>query len=284
MIKAIFFDWFNTLAYYDPPREELHSRGLKEFGINVSPKEILPGILAADSYFFGENAKSPVEKREPRERAEVYRRYQDMILTEAGVKADEELLLKIMHKVQQLFEGVTFALYDDVLVTLERLKGRKLILGLLTNATKDMISIHRKLGLEPYLDFVVTSEEAGADKPKAPIFKAALQRAGVEASEAVHVGDQYKLDVAGARGVGINPILIDRYEQYPEVSDCPRIRNLSELARYLELFTASFLSCLGPQDIVNWCTDVFLGNLAEVEAIDSKTYRYRKGPRTPQQG
>jgi len=96
-----------------------------------------------------------------------------------------------------------------------------------------MSSTRRKLGLEPYLDVIVTSEEAGADKPNPIIFQAALQRAGVDASEAVHVGDQYKMDVVGARGVGVNPILIDRYNLYPEGSDCPRICNLTELAGYL---------------------------------------------------
>ena len=35
MIEAVFFDWFNTLAKYSPPREELQSRLLGEFGINV---------------------------------------------------------------------------------------------------------------------------------------------------------------------------------------------------------------------------------------------------------
>ena len=48
-----------------------------------------------------------------------------------------------------------------------------------------------------------------------------------------HVGDQYRIDVAGAVGVGIKPVLIDRYDIYPEVSDCPRIHNLTELARHL---------------------------------------------------
>ncbi len=96
-----------------------------------------------------------------------------------------------------------------------------------------MAPICRQLGLEPYLDFVVTSKEAGADKPKPPIFLAALDKAGVNASEAVHVGDQYKLDVIGARGVGISPILIDRYDIYPNISDCPRIHSLTELAQHL---------------------------------------------------
>lgn len=233
VVKAIFFDWFDTLARYEPSREELYSQALREFGIEVSAKELTSAVSAADKHFFEENARSPVERRNPKEQAEIYMRYQNTVLTEAKIKADQELLFKLLKKMQQLFEGITFVLFDDVLPTLKTLKEQKLILGLLTNASKDMISIHRKLGLEPYLNFVVTSQEVGADKPKPPIFLAALERAGVKASEAIHVGDQYKLDVAGARGVGIKPILIDRYNLHAEVSDCPRIRNLTELAPHL---------------------------------------------------
>jgi len=233
VIKAIFLDWFNTLARYEPPHYELHSRACQHFGIEVSPEEIMRGIFLADRYFFEENALSPVEKRSPEEKAEVYIRYQDIALTEAGIKVPKELLLKIMKKANQLFEGMTFALFDDVLPTLKTLKERNFILGMITNLSRDMNPICRELGLEPYLDFVVTSGEVEADKPEPAIFLAALERAGVNAAEAVHVGDQYKLDVVGARGVGINPILIDRYNSYPEVSDCPRIRNLTELAQYL---------------------------------------------------
>lgn len=233
MIKAIFFDWFNTLARYEPPREELHSQALKEFGVERSPEEILPGVLAADSYFFEENANSPVEKRGPKRRAEVYAHYQQIVLAKAGVETDQELLAKVMKKIGELFEGTTWALFDDVLSTLKILKQQNFILGLLTNLAKDMGPICRKVGLESYLDFVVTSEEAGADKPNPPIFQAALRQAKVDASEAIHVGDQYKIDVVGARGVGINPILIDRYDLYPEFRDCPRICNLTELAGYL---------------------------------------------------
>jgi HAD superfamily hydrolase (TIGR01549 family) len=143
--------------------------------------------------------------------------------------------------VAEEFKKVTFALFDDVLPTLAVLKEQTLILGLLTNATRNTISIHRQLGLEPYLDFVVTSEEVGADKPKPLIFLAALDRAKVNASEAVHIGDQYELDVVGARGAGINPILIDRYDVYPEISDCPRIHRLPELTRYLSTFSGTSL-------------------------------------------
>ena len=233
MIKAIFFDWFNTLACYEPPREELHSYLLREFGIEISPSDLMPGILAADKYFFTEGARSPVSKRNPEEQAKLYTHYAHIMLSEVGIEADNELVLQIIKKWPQVFSRIQFALFDDVLATLKTLKESKLILGLLTNATKDAISIHRKLGLEPYLNFTVTSEEAREEKPNPPIFLLALERAGVGASEAVHVGDQHDLDVVGARGVGINPVLIDRFDLYPEVSDCPRIHTLPELAEYL---------------------------------------------------
>ncbi len=172
-------------------------------------------------------------ERSPEEQAKMGLHYENIILTEAGVKADNELLIRVMKKAQRLYEGTTFALFNDALPILKTLKAQELILGLLTNLDRDMSPICRELGLEPYLDFVVTSGDVGVDKPEPPIFLAALERAGVDASEAVHVGDQYKIDVVGARRVGINPILIDRYDLYAEVSDCPRIHSLTELTEHL---------------------------------------------------
>ena len=233
MIKAIFFDWFNTLARFEPPRQELYSQAFREFGIELPPKAVMQGILTADRYYFEENSKSPVEKRSPEEQTEVYLHYPNAILTEAGVKAPQDIPLKILKRVQQLYKGMNFALFDDVLPTMKTLKEQSFILGLLTNLTQDMKPICRSLGLEPYLDFTVSSGEVGVDKPAPRFFHAALEKAKVEPQEAIHVGDQYKLDVVGAQGVGITPILIDRYDLYPEVSDCPRIQNLSQLAQYL---------------------------------------------------
>ena len=233
MIKAVFFDWFNTLADYKPPRYQLHSQACHEFGIELSPELVRRGVLAADKYFFDENLQSPVEKRSQETKAQVYLHYQEIVLGEAGAKVARPVLLAIMDRVRRLFAGATWALFDDALSTLKTLKERKLILGLLTNLSQDMDTVFSKLGLKPYLAFAVTPGEAGADKPLPPIFLLALERAQVKASEAIHVGDQYNIDVVGARGVGIQPILLDRYDQYPEVTDCPRIRTLPEIVNFL---------------------------------------------------
>ena len=40
MIKAVCFDFFNTLAYFDPPREEFYAKVAGEFGVKVTPQAI----------------------------------------------------------------------------------------------------------------------------------------------------------------------------------------------------------------------------------------------------
>ncbi|MDP3061868.1 MAG: hypothetical protein Q8O40_01460 [Chloroflexota bacterium] len=54
--------------------------------------------------------------------------------------------------------------------------------------------------------------------------------------EALHVGDQYRNDVVGARGVGIQPLLLDRYGLEAE-ADCPCIRSLADIEKYLDKST-----------------------------------------------
>ncbi|MFC1873414.1 HAD family hydrolase [Chloroflexota bacterium] len=236
MTKAIFLDWFNTLARFEPAREQLHSQAFQECGVKVSPEAILRGLLLADRGWFEENIRSKVADRSPEEQAELGVRYEQTVLGSAGLKAPRETLLNVLLKVQELYrQGTTFALFDDVLSTLKTLKAQGFILGLLTNVNRKMDDVCRELGLGPYLDFIVTSQDVKAEKPQPPVFFAALERAEVNAFEAVHVGDQYNIDVVGARGVGINPILIDRFDLYPEVTDCPRIRTLPELAAHLKV-------------------------------------------------
>ncbi|MFA5316300.1 MAG: HAD-IA family hydrolase, partial [Dehalococcoidales bacterium] len=142
-------------------------------------------------------------------------------------------VLNIMKMVMRDYQQPGYRLYDDVLPTLKVLKERGFKLGLVTNASNDQLATLRDTGLETCLDLVANAEEAGADKPQPPIFRLALKKAEVSASEVVHIGDQYELDILGAQGVGITPILIDRYDLYPETKFRPRILTLKELPDYL---------------------------------------------------
>lgn len=78
-------------------------------------------------------------------------------------------------------------------------------------------------------DGVVTAAEAGAPKPDAPIFRIAMERAGVKPIHAIMIGDSYERDVLGARGAGIpRAVLVDRH-QARTVDDVPVISSLLHL-------------------------------------------------------
>ncbi len=235
MIKAVFFDWFNTLARYEPAREDTASRVLKELGYDIPPDKVRFAISLADKAWFEENTRSPVRARNAEEQQKVYARYQQTVLAEVGVDTanNPQLLHTVLARQQALSAGMHFVLFDDVLPAVKGLKERQMVLGVLTNLDQDMTLLSKGLGLDTYVDFFVTSGEIGVDKPKAPIFQAAMKRAKVSAAEAIHIGDQYKVDVLGARGVGIKGLLLDRFDYATDITDCPRLHSLSELVNYL---------------------------------------------------
>ncbi|MFC1947507.1 HAD family hydrolase [Chloroflexota bacterium] len=235
MFKAVFFDWFNTLAVYYPPREEFQSQAIREFGFNVSAEQVKPALLKADKIVFDENAKYPMRLRSEEEQAEIYFRYETMLLKNIGIDLSNEVatVAKIFKRVEELFSKIGFALYGDVIPVMKKLREKDMKIGLITNLEIDMKPVCSELGLDPYLDLIVTSGEAGSDKPQPEIFLLALKKAGVEASEAIHVGDQYKIDAVGAVGAGIKPVIIDRNDMYPDITDCPRIQTLDELFTYI---------------------------------------------------
>lgn len=64
------------------------------------------------------------------------------------------------------------------------------------------------LGLDDYMDFMISSEEAGAEKPKAAIFNLALSKLGLETTDVIMIGDSSEKDIEGAESLGIKSYLI----------------------------------------------------------------------------
>ena len=61
----------------------------------------------------------------------------------------------------------------------------------------------QRTGLLGFLEVLCFSDEVGVPKPARPMFAKALDELGVDASEAIHVGDLKRTDVAGARAMGM---------------------------------------------------------------------------------
>jgi putative hydrolase of the HAD superfamily len=81
----------------------------------------------------------------------------------------------------------------------------------------------------PLLDFVIDSTVVGIAKPDPRVFALGLQAAGVEAREAVYIGDSYFVDVVGARGAGLGAVLFDPGGVWG-ARDCPSVAGLREAA------------------------------------------------------
>jgi len=231
MIKAVFFDLYQTLVHYDPPREELEAKVLKDFGIDVSPAALARPMVVADEFIYNEIARLPLSGRSTEGKMALYAEYQGILLREAGIEYDRKIITSLLGAMMQ--SRMDLVLFDDVTPLLNDLKGRGLILGLISNIEQDMTETLTKLELPSWLDTIVTSLDTGAGKPRPEIFQEALRRAGVQPSEALYIGDQYQVDVVGARGVGMKGILIDRNDYYGDDIDCPKISSLAQVVDYL---------------------------------------------------
>ena len=231
-VHTVFFDVYNTLARFYPPREEIQTTACQDFGIVVTPNGIARGYALADEFMAQENAGSnPVRSRNPEETATFFAKYERLILQGAGANADLKLAAQVWQRVRQI--PYAMALFDDVLPNLARLRALGLTLGLISNVNRGGRDLTESLGLTGHLDVAVTSGEVGAEKPNPPLFLAALDRAGVAPSEAVHVGDQYTSDVVGARNVGIRPVLLDRYGTAEHHDDVPMVGSMEEVVALL---------------------------------------------------
>ena len=109
-----------------------------------------------------------------------------------------------------LLDALRFKLFPEVpaVLALAREHGVRVVVA--SNWDALLPDVLGALGITSLLHGIVTSAQAGAPKPAAPVFRAALALAGVEAHEALHVGDSVEDDVIGARAAGIEPILVRR--------------------------------------------------------------------------
>jgi putative hydrolase of the HAD superfamily len=232
MIKTVFFDLYFTLVRYEPTQEELEAMALKDFGIDTNPQVFQRPLVVANEFIYNEVARRPLSQRSREEIMLLYTQFQRIVLKEAGIEADDKLALAIAGKIQQF--QMKLVLFDDVTPTMNDLKSRGLILGLISNVDRDISGMLNELGLSSLLNIVVTSADSGFSKPQTGIFLEAMRRAGVQPSEAMYVGDQYQIDCVGARNAAMKGILLDRGGYFGNITDCPRIRSLSELTAHLE--------------------------------------------------
>jgi HAD superfamily hydrolase (TIGR01509 family) len=98
--------------------------------------------------------------------------------------------------------------YPDTADVLTGLHRQGIKTAVVSNIAFDVRPAFVDLGVANYVDEFVLSYEVGAVKPDAAIFETALSRVGVDATNAVMVGDSDEAD-GGARAIGCGFSLVD---------------------------------------------------------------------------
>ena len=231
MIKAVFLDFYGTLVRFDPPAEAIQAQACAAEGLTIATEAVARAYPSADAYMAQENARSLVSKRPPLERDAFFTEYERRLLAAAGLAVSASVAAKVWQRVSEADKRL--ALYEDALPALDGLRGAGLVTGIISNIGRDLDSLVEGLGLRDRLDVWVGIADAGVGKPHAPIFEAALAKAGALAHEALHVGDQYDSDVVGATGAGMHPLLLDRGGSAPPPPGCPVVRSLREVLPHI---------------------------------------------------
>jgi HAD superfamily hydrolase (TIGR01549 family) len=192
MTRAVFLDALGTLVELEPPWISLRDMVPAEIG-----DEQLVEALRAEMAYYKEHAH---EGRDEASLAELRERCAALVSRKLGMDVG----------VDELVAAIRFSAYPDAIPALNGLRDRGLRLVAVSNWDCSLPRVLERCKLGEMLDGTVTSAETGLRKPDPGIFRRALELAGCEPEEALHVGDTAEEDVAGARAAGIRPLLIDR--------------------------------------------------------------------------
>jgi putative hydrolase of the HAD superfamily len=235
-IKAVLFDMFDTLmliehehAFYNPSLRRAHEF-LVQNGVDVRFAVFRDAYIKARDALYVE---ADARMEEPHFNLRVANALQSL-----GYDFDVS---------SEMVSGATLAFCEEFMnyvridenakEALEKLHG-KYRLGIVSNfAIPECVSkLLEKHGLDVFFDVVVVSGAINKRKPSPEIFQKALEKLGVDASEAVFVGDTVDADIQGAKSAGMKTIYIERRAQKEAEQFCPdqTIKNLNQLTAALE--------------------------------------------------
>lgn len=119
-------------------------------------------------------------------------------------------------------------LIDGAVELLGALRGMGCRIGILSNGfTEVQYRKIRNSGLEPYVDFVVLSDDIGVNKPDVRIFRHAEAVCGSDAAGCIMIGDNPDTDIAGALNAGWQAIYFSRKgDQHHAVPTIDTLRKL----------------------------------------------------------
>jgi HAD superfamily hydrolase (TIGR01509 family) len=119
-------------------------------------------------------------------------------------------------------------LFDDTRPALARLASRFPIWAL-TNGNADVA----RVGLAEYFSGAVSARDAGAMKPDPRIFALACGSMRLQPHDVLHIGDDWGMDVVGARDAGLHAAWVDRHQRPMPDARAIQVSSLLDLCKLL---------------------------------------------------
>ena len=133
-------------------------------------------------------------------------------------------------------------LFPEALGVLKAL-NEKYLVSMITNTQGQKTAGTHRISLFPEIEkffqvIIVAGEDGIPPKPAPDSFRICLEKLQIKASEAVYVGDDYRIDVGGAREAGLHPIWLKHHSvkrNWPEVQiSVPVITSLEQLRDFVD--------------------------------------------------
>lgn len=196
-VKGVLVDFDNTLYEYTPCHKKALQASWESFKAlhEVSYEEF--EVLYAQAQ---KVVKSRLKKTASEHSRLLY--FQVMLENVFGcTKVEESLHLEEVYW-DTFFRGIV--LHEEILYFLTKAKNNTIKICLVTDLTAN-VQLRKMVasGLCSYVDYVVTSEEAGREKPESDIFHLALAKLGLQKGEVIMIGDDRIKDIQGAEACAI---------------------------------------------------------------------------------
>lgn len=138
---------------------------------------------------------------------EPYRRYRDICELSLAETLDHFRVRANPKLIERYFDSFSrFALYDDVIATLDRFARRRR-LAVVSNIDDDLLA---STPLKRTFDLVCTAERAGGYKPDGALFRYLIDQAGTTKDRIFHSGQSQFTDLVGGKPLGLTIAWINR--------------------------------------------------------------------------
>jgi HAD superfamily hydrolase (TIGR01509 family) len=206
-VRAVFFDFGGTLfSYRDLTRSSFRpvlAEAVERLGVDASLRDAGMAYGRASGESFREFSPKPYYLHRDLF-MDTYRRFALALGSEPEVEFTDWFYQR---QRAMFFEGCE--LRQGCIETLTALRDEGIHVAIVSNIDDDyLLPMIDRVGLDHVLDAWTSSEEAASCKPHGAIFDRSMEKAGVTGEQAFFVGDSPVHDIAGARRVGMQTVLI----------------------------------------------------------------------------